>query len=63
MNEEIIKAHQTAELLCQDLLAIHKRLCFNGPTVEQHLAERYVLELIRKAVDINISIRGLSVSK
>ena len=60
MNEEITKAHQTAELLCQDLLAVYRKVNKDRLTVTQELATMQVSDLLGKAIDLKISLQGLS---
>lgn len=59
MNEEITKAYQTAELLCQDLLAVYRKVNKDRLTVTQELATMQVSDLLGKAIDLKISLQGL----
>lgn len=59
MNEEITKAYQTAELLCQDLRGVYRKVNKDRPTVTQELATMQVSDLLGKAIDLKISLQGL----
>lgn len=59
MKEDILEAHQSALFLCIDLRKAHKKLCKNKPTLTEKLAERHVLELLAKAVEIKNALSGL----
>lgn len=60
MNEDLLKAYQSAEFLCDELRALHKRLCVDEPELEEKLAERYVLGLLEKAVALKAELGGLA---
>lgn len=63
MNKEITKAYQTAELLCQDLLAVYRKVNQNRPKHTQKLAEMYVIGLLGKAGELKLILQELSNQK
>ena len=63
MNEEITKACQTAELLCQDLLAVYRKVNKDRPTVTEKLASEYVIDLLGKAGELKMRMQVLSRDK
>jgi hypothetical protein len=60
MNEDILKAYQSAEFLCAELREAHKKLCNDMPTLTQKLAERHVLRLLNEAVLLKAELGGLA---
>ena len=60
MNESAIKAHQTADLLTQDLRAMHRKCLAENATVESKCAENYILDLLKKAVELREALKGVA---
>lgn len=60
MNEELTKALHSAQFLCAELQAAHRRACVDKPTPTDRLAEAHLLNLLADAVKLRQALEGVA---